>query len=565
MFVPPELQAFEREADEIVDTLPLWSLPLRSVLTTFFLSAESAFRGTWSARERDPDGPLKGSALISRMSYLLPLFRKCSDEVGADLDNALSVVRSSDALAMIGVMGYAHFSELMPEVWRGLYEVEETDDGFSFSHVDADARRAEERDIVLTELSLAAEVDAPPNVRAECYDAMGERFNIGPAIFAMQRLFEHRLSAINESHLVPSDLIQEALGFDRTSFHRVRAGLLALADVCLGLSEAAERKRNVATSARLRRHYDREMKEWAVPFLKESFALGTLQAISGVSASEISAVLDPFSLVVEDGDFGHGGEGYLPPLVRYPGSILFSPRAIRMSMPERNLLYVLNRRDPDRFGAVVANSMEPLLIDEMADTFLTIPGVEVAKAVSWDGGEIDLVVYQETTRTVLQVQAKAAIPPQGARMTAHIESRTNEAVNQLAKFKAADDEIQATALARAFNRSTDDFREVHTLSGVASRSGFGSRGAWADLGDAVPLTPALLRGVLSDGASGIASSLPDIWGSVPSVLDRAVSYTTSGWRRDQIILLNGTLSVPLLDLNPHKVYELRRSWARDTF
>jgi hypothetical protein len=94
------------------------------------------------------------------------------------------------------------------------------------------------------------------------------------------------------------------------------------------------------------------------------------------------------------------------------------PEFLRLFLLERNILFDLNRRDEKLFGAVVAQHLEPLLLEEVRGQFDAFPDLEIRHNCNWTSGqvkgEMDMLVYSRSENTAAHVQAKAALPPQGA-------------------------------------------------------------------------------------------------------------------------------------------------------
>ena len=61
--------------------------------------------------------------------------------------------------------------------------------------------------------------------------------------------------------------------------------------------------------------------------------------------------------------------------------------------------------------------MEPALIAAAVKILQQISQLIVVPNVCWERGEIDILIFNPDENAALQVQAKAAIPPEGARMT----------------------------------------------------------------------------------------------------------------------------------------------------
>jgi hypothetical protein len=343
-----------------------------------------------------------------------PLLSRCSLQTGSDLEDALSIVGVRESLALRDLAVYAHFCELMPEVRRGYYRVESVDEGFRLEHADANFALYEERDVLLTELSRAFDFVPAPRPR-EVFDRSIVAWpNLDPTfVGAVYDAYRHYLDNIAEAELLPVHALEAGFGFDRDSFLRVRACLMALGEVCIGMADAAERRGLASRSSRERRRYERECAEWAAPLLVMDFVLGLIQAVTGVREASVETILRPFVLDAQAGDFGNAGEGFLPPLVRIGDAFLFSPYALRSMLAERNLLYVLNKRDRKTFDTAVSDKLEPELLDQAAAILSGLPGVVIAKNVEWGAGEVDLVAFDLESSSALQVQAKAAIPPPG--------------------------------------------------------------------------------------------------------------------------------------------------------
>lgn len=85
------LEEFEEYADTEIAKLALWRQPIRSVLSLIYLSADAQYVGARFNRKR-PRNDEVGTAMITRMSYVARHFGDCSREIGADIDDALSVV-----------------------------------------------------------------------------------------------------------------------------------------------------------------------------------------------------------------------------------------------------------------------------------------------------------------------------------------------------------------------------------------------------------------------------------------------------------------------------------------
>lgn len=550
-----DLYGFEKMADERAKALAIWRIPLRSLLTCLYLSADSLITGGRFSRQAEPK-PQRGRALLSRISYLAQFFGTCPLEIGAHVDDAMSVVDHLLARQMAEALSYAHFCEIMPEVRKGFYELDADEAGFSLNHPNTAFAEAEARDVLLTELSLAFDTHPPPYSRT-AFDRMifdWPKLNGADIVQVVAGGRDHYLTAFRESALLSEGAYEPSLGFSREEFQRVRAALMALGDLCLGMATAAEQQCRSA-SRRKRQHWERECLEWVSPLLSRNFILGTTERFSGVPAPAIDRVVGFLTMDAERADFGNAGEGYLPPFMRLGNSLLFSPYALKVMMPERNLLYVINKRERTVFDQLVSGHLEPALLDEAAGILGRVPGVHVAQNVGWAKGEIDILAFQPARNVAMQIQAKAALPPQGARMTAQVEAQTLTAVNQLKRFESETATFRDHFCAQRFGRNPTPLVWV---SAVLSRSGLGTARAWSAVEGIATLNPLLLRGVVARIGADPSLSLANFPAITRDLIEEIVKQTVKGWHAEKISLFGKEIAIPILDLDHERVALVRR-------
>jgi hypothetical protein len=214
-------------------------------------------------------------------------------------------------------------------------------------------------------------------------------------------------------------------------------------------------------------------------------------------------------------------------------------------MPERNLLYAMLRTDQRKFDEVVSRHLEPAIVAEAAAILSELPDVEIRTNVQWRAGEIDLVAYHAGSNSALQIQAKAGVPPEGARMLARVEARTIEAANQLESFlDLPDDEKDAICGAAFATRLT----AVRWQSAVLVRTCLGTENAWNRIEAFAPLNPVLLRVVVRRMRAEGEFTFVDFGARVEQELSRFRSEAVTGWENKSLKLLGVELVVPLLQL-----------------
>lgn len=548
-----DLLRFEREADECMKSLSLWSLPYRSVYSAALLAADASYSGGRFGKHREPDGD-KGGTMLARYSYWRPYLSKCTQDIGANIADALSVVTDEVRREITQALQYSHFCELMPFAHRQALVVERAADGFRLRYPSETAAEFEALDVIASELALSAVVNnfkydprpllemvqTWPHTRMSSLDPM------------LRRAFEFHLDNVREDAFIVAGSYERVLGFHHDEFLRVRAAMMAFSSWCLGMANAAEAYAIDANDS-LQDYWGAECLEWLAPLLRRDMVYGMIRQLAGVTADRVDAIIRLF----EDDPFspdGVSGDGYLAPIINFGESILLSPRAIHQMTSERNILYVLNRRDRGRFNELVSAELEPSLLAHAKILLDRIPGIETKTNVLWDGGEIDLLAFCSATNTACQFQAKAAIPANGARMTRQVESNTLTAVRQLQEVERLstskrDSVIQATFGVRADN--------VKWSSGVISRSSFGTASAWEAVAGRAAVNLPLLKLVAEQFENEKNADLTIFPQLAAQTLRKIADEVILSWRDESLEVFGTTLVVPLLQLNDRAIAERR--------
>jgi len=204
------------------------------------------------------------------------------------------------------------------------------------------------------------------------------------------------------------------------------------------------------------------------------------------------------------------------------------------------------RTDKKRFDNVVSSHLEPALLEEAARFLSALPGVEVTKNVNWEKGEIDLLAYHEASNSAFQLQAKAGVPPQGARMVAQVESRTLEAAKQIRRFLDLGSDERDAICSSAIGRKVSG---VVWSSGILVRTCLGTEKAWTGIAGFVPLNPVLLRAAVKRIAESSAFTFAKLGGVVDDELARLRASSVLGWENKSFTLFGEKIELPLLDLD----------------
>lgn len=236
-----DLKEFERIADAEIAKLALWQQPIRSILSVIYLSADSKYVGGRFNRKGLRDDEI-GTAIITRMSHVASHFGECSRESGVDIDDALSVLNQQFQADIEQLLGYAHFCEVMPLTRRGSFSVKREDSGFVLSHPDEEFVRHEENDIMMSEMVLPHDLAPPPYPIENCKLMMKAWPNVPASalIEVLKEAYDHYIENVFELPLLSDEAFDESFDFSRRDFISMRAALMAYADFCLGMADAAE-------------------------------------------------------------------------------------------------------------------------------------------------------------------------------------------------------------------------------------------------------------------------------------------------------------------------------------
>ncbi|MCP4932729.1 MAG: hypothetical protein GY927_00665 [bacterium] len=298
-----ELEKFEKCSDAAIAKLSLWQQPIRSILSLIYLSADGQYVGKRFNRKAPRDDEV-GTAMITRMSYVMSFFNKCSRLIGADVDDALSIVDKGFQADVEQLLGYAHFCEIMPLVRRGFFSVERRTSGFLLQHPNDDFVRHEENDILMSEMVLPHDLMPPPYPIERC-ERMVKTWPKIPAddlINVLKEAHDHYMENVFELPLLSEDAFEESFEFARGDFIRIRAALMAYADFCLGMADAAELLSARAFTRPRRTALQREVREWASPLLNRNHLIGVTAGVAGVDPSVAERIVNVFTLDLDQLD-----------------------------------------------------------------------------------------------------------------------------------------------------------------------------------------------------------------------------------------------------------------------
>lgn len=501
---------------------------------------------------RDQDDPMaageRGVAAAARLSYLVRdlIENMAIEPLGADGTDALEGYHEvdSDGSQLRFLLTYGHFSEVMPEMHRGYFAVSgDRDSGFTLRHASPAFAEHEVRDIMLTEFGGPFGFAVAPAAIDEEFDALVATAPVLPAdgLIAMhERLYGFYLKALTEPALLTDPGMVAATGATNDEFDRFRAAVYAVGDFCRGIARALGRRVEAGGAGE---EVEKEWLEWITVNWKADFVIGVLRQLSGLDVAQVEKLLDIYTLDLRCGvkKTAHAGDGYLPPFLRLSESFIFNGDLIRLFLLARNVLFVVNRLDKKLFDDLVSKEMEPQLIEQAVALLARLPGVEIVRTHDWGAGEIDILVYSAEENVALHVQAKAAIPPQGARMVAAVESRGREGLEQLKRFRELAPERRDEVISTAIGR---DVAGVDVVDVLLSRTSFGTSNIWRQA-QGVALVNLLLLGelVVRDPSAPLA----EFARRADVRLDEIIALARPEWIEREIDLDLAKLRLPILD------------------
>lgn len=528
---------FEHAADDYIEQ-QLAGIPLRSVLSLYFfgisvlMCREPMYPGQPLDREA-------GASVISRLGHILGILRKCPVEpTGASALDAMSVWGSDTADLREALFAYAYLCEIAPYVHRSGYVA-------SFKHVEvtlthpSDAyAEVEKRDIILSQLFNPVSFPPPPTL-SFWFEKNLELFpNVEASeAFGIKKVFyDWFYRTVNESSPLSEECIQAAIGVNHDAYRKFVSACFAIAqfhaDVVATFSKRLREDPSFDSG-----EVHAEFLEWVAPFYQASGVVNEIVALSELDADTVDRLLKIYAASYPKSK--NAGDGYFPPFSSFADCIMFSPYVVQSMLSSRNILYSISRTDQRKFDELISKHMEPHLVAEVEKQLQQIPGLQIESNIIWEDGEFDLLVYDASENAVLTIQAKASVPPDGARMTARTEDRMLEGLEQLERFVSIKQKRQDEVLSSALGRKVSNVKVVKVVLGW---SGFGTKRVWDRMTGVAPLNIATLKHLVRTSQFSVSGLVESTY----AVIDEIVQKSAAKWEANTQNLGVGSLTIPLL-------------------
>ena len=568
-----ELIEFEKRADDFAGKLVFWGLPVAAALTGLYCVIDQLLHGSLDG---SPPRFPEGEAVAYRMSYLVPLLVRCRADVTPSSEECYQLFGRADPTGASGreLLSYAHFCELVPQARKGHFKVTRRQGGFDLTHPSQAFADAEVKDILLCELSLGFEVNPPPRVDVRCGilsggidvdDGWRQAHQATVHADVLADLYEHAYRDLVEPPILTDEGFRAAVGAGLEEFLRFRSAMTAIARFC---QEICSWYRAPLQCGNRNNYLSDMYGQWLSICWNDELFFHHVRQMAGLSPEQTERLLSIYAIDLRTGtpNVDHARDGFFPPVWRLPGCVLFSPEVLGRFVSSRNLAFVLNWLEENRFNEVISEHLEPQLMKTATDLLAPVGGLECRPGRIWSSGkkkgEIDLLVYFPAQNVVWLVQAKGAIPPQGARMVQRLEDRVKEALRQLKLFRDLPTAERERILADGLGRSVPGVRVVDV---VLLRACAGTAKVWSEKGDAVYLTLPLLAELTRQArAEGSPAVLVDCAGSVDKFLQGFIQSVNPHWETGSITVAGEELTMPLLKFDADEVERMRRQMWEGT-
>lgn len=550
----------ENEIDEGINNLDVLNLPLRSVLTVICGVLATPFFPSTDINH-DEATAIHG-VTGSRFPHLLGLLKKCTAKPGGEsaLD-ALSVVQQADIVSILQLFRYAEFCDLAPFVWRGIFSCKFTRADILINHPSIEHKRFEQVDIVLSRLTMPLVMSPPPTHQVRTYikhQLMGnaqfeplELLVIGTVIDPYKRWF---FANFKEPMILSEDCLKKALDVTYEEFAQFRATCLAFAQFHIDVFHAMM---EITGGDELHPLADR-VHDWYAPKYLGDFVEEFILVNSGLSARSLSTLMRIFSTDLRNGR--NFGDGFSPPFIIEDGDYFFIPPLAFGMMASRNILYSLNKSSRKLFDNEISTLLEPQLIAIVMELLRKVEHIELYPNQRWAAsevaGEFDLLVFSEQENAVLHIQVKAVMPPDGSRLVERLETRIDEGINQLCKFRQLPSDVRDKIISAVVGKYVSD---VTIVDSVLCWAGFGTANTWKKLGSVVPINPHVLAHIVDKSHR---FTILELANNVSDLLDEIVVESASDWKESEIQFGAVSIKYPSFEVNDRRLLPYKKAFYK---
>jgi hypothetical protein len=404
--------------------------------------------------------------------------------------------------AAMDLMKCANLNIVFPFIHSGVYTYKRLDKHTSLvDYTSADACRAELVDSVLSNLSIPiippVKVDGVQDHWISVKRRLERREvpNVLKSTAYIEKIYEAISNSYREAVLVP-DTFYSNLGFtDASAFRKIRQALCA---ICYAYMQTAIAVSRYCKGRQLGDDVEFALRKGLSMAVEPKSSIRNITLkLTGAKESDFNKFGEFF---FENGSTRSSiSKRFLPPFWDLGDCFYFCPGAAFMSMSVRNLLITVQNHPPFsekyHFHEQISDLFEPMLLERAKHHFET-NGYAVVLEKKIPGTDIDLLAYCAKSNTLLTVQAKATLYPEGARMVRNLDGRINEGIEQLGKFDRLSQKERIRIINDCFPGAGE--KEPQHMRGILTNSSFGTYKSWEQMErkEIIPINCNILRHVL---------------------------------------------------------------------
>lgn len=539
----------EKKIDTIYNELEIWKEDFQSILSSLFYIAESI--------DRDKKNDT-ASDYISRISYVFNsiINKSQKSELYSTSDSLtkLNFEKNLDDLNFINA--YAHFSMLMPQVHRNIFQVEKINEkNINLKYKKGEILNAEIIDRLFSALAQDVSFSYVNENELKKYLATkiaNKQFNLINDDFKwIEDIFQYNLNTQILNEVLTNDVIEKKLGFNYNQYNAFCASLKAYSLFFILLSRELHKLALHVTDHAEKELLISESLEWSVCNLKPDIILKWFKVTAGLNDEEFYNIIN-FYIIIDDVENEENkliqksrfGDGYFPPFLLYRNSIIFSNLAIRYMLPFNNILYSINYTDKAIFDNHISNNLEPTLIEQTIKLFSNFENIIFKKNVNIPGGEIDLIVLDKLNSHCLIFQIKATISASSTRMVRNNESRVLEGFEQIERFNKIDNEEKIKIINNTFD---ENFENITFENILLIRSSAGSQKAWSNRHKIINYN--LLAWILATKKEKQEKSFMNFEKSIDEAIDILLEKAESKVIYEELLIGDYKITFPNIEFN----------------
>lgn len=532
--------------DEQFKNLAIWELPFQSIVTALL----------HGAAELDNKGS-KDTAMdfVGRLSYIyknIILNAKKAPVTNSSESVLLITEKYSDDLNFI--VAYAHLCLLMPQIRKDTLAVEKLDDKkYKLNYPSESVREAELIDKLYSVASLEVIISFPKEAElrkhiAKKIDNKLSTFDDVDAYW-VEQLFQHHRSYFMAIKVLPSATLSKAIGVTYDDYYNFCAALRSFSDYFIFQSNELR--------ARIISYEETEETEWlANEYIEFSVGcydykfIGFFLGVSRLSKPIFDKIFEYYLIVYSNTTSekyvtkSFCGDGYFPPITFIDNSILFSPFAVRYTLNLNNILYSINKNEPEIFNNTISKQLEPTITRQMQYVFSHIKDIEIVPNVNYTGSEIDLMVLSEKEKCCICIQTKTTIAPDSSRTVGRVQDRVIEAQKQIDYFQSIGTDKQLELVNATFKKELTDVKIINL---IIVRSAAGSDKAWAINKKYKILNYSLLANLICRKVTDGNHLIADIEKEIEQVQNDLIK--ASNWTLQEEVLKIGDYEITFYNIN----------------